>query len=159
MLNNNFKDLTELTAFIQNKGRGGIVIGYENMPEYPGMVRYAAILYDCAKDKYHLDLQWISLGLDLFGENILENYTYAFPDLKTLTEYLQNKYAIAITDIPVSFHINPELYPNPFKNADQKTIFEASWRQFEERFKQGDYLDPSLPLVYSTQHWSKIILK
>jgi len=66
-----FTNFEELFDFIQGKKVGNILIGYQNIAEYPGMVLGKSIIFDIEKQKYELDLEWISFGLDLYGENLL----------------------------------------------------------------------------------------
>lgn len=149
-LNRNFKDFEALYDFIQKKKVGNILIGYRNIPEYAGMVLGIGIVFDTHKLKYELDLEWISFGLDLYGENLLENYLYKFNSLQNLLEYLQSDYDISISDIPMNYKIDQSLFPNPIKDSDQKPIFEAAWQKFQHDFKKGIFLDDSLQLVFSS---------
>lgn len=146
----NFKDLGELNEFIQEKKAGSILIGYQNMPEYAGMVLGIGIIFDIDKLKYELDLEWISFGLDLFGENLLENHLYEFNGLEELLSYLASHYHILLTDIPVNYRIDQSRFPNPIKDSDQKEVFESAWQKFQDDFKKGVFLDDSLKLVFSS---------
>ena len=67
---NNFPDLQALQSHIQKKERGAIVIGHQSLENYSGMVRYLGFHFDVAKAEYDLDIEWISFGLDAFGENL-----------------------------------------------------------------------------------------
>ncbi|MCF8245314.1 MAG: hypothetical protein K9J46_09180 [Saprospiraceae bacterium] len=149
-LNKNFKDFEALYDFIQEKKVGNILIGYRNMPDYPGMVLGMGIIFDVNKLKYELDLEWISFGLDLFGENLLENYLFKFKDLQALLGYLQSKYNILVADIPMNYKIDQSLFPNPIKDSDQKPIFEAAWQKFQRDFREGFFLDAALQVVFSS---------
>lgn len=149
-LNRNFKDFEALNAFIKEKKVGNILIGYRNISAYAGMVLGIGIIFDINKFKYELDLEWISFGLDIFGENLLENYLYKFKNLQALLAYLESNYKILINDIPINYKIDQSLFPNPIKNSDQKPIFESAWQKFQDDFKSGIFLDDSLQLVYSS---------
>ena len=102
------------------------------------------------KDNYELDLEWISFGLDLYGENLLEGYSYKFENLETLVAYLQSVYGIAVTDIPIKYQVDSAKFPNPLKDKTQKPVFEEAWKRFRKDFKEEKFLDSSLQLVYTT---------
>jgi hypothetical protein len=149
-LNRNFNSFEELNAFIQNKQVGNILIGYRNLSDYAGMVLGIGIIFDRDKSKYELDVEWISFGLDLFGENLLENYLYKFDKLQGLLEYLDSNYHILVTDIPLKYKIDQSQFPNPIKDADQKPIFIAAWQKFQLDFRKDLFLDAALELVFSS---------
>jgi N-acetyl-anhydromuramyl-L-alanine amidase AmpD len=146
----NFTNFEALDAYIQNKVNGSMLITYRNCKDYEGMVLAIAIIFDIRQAKYELDLQWISFGLDLYGENLLENYLYQFESLNKLLAYLLEKYNIKVTAIPVNYKIDPGQYPDPIKDEAKKLLFEAAWQQFQRDFKSGVFLDTSLKLVYDT---------
>ena len=114
-LNRKFKNFDEINDFIRKKGVGHILIGYRNMPDYAGMVLGIGIIFNIAESKYELDLEWICFGLDLYGENLLENYLYKFNNLHELLKYLHSNYGIMVTDIPLNYKIDQNLFPNPIK--------------------------------------------
>ena len=145
-----FSSIENLNDYIQEKKKGHILIGYDNMPDYAGMVLGKGIIFDIRKSKYELDLEWISFGLDLFAENLLENYLYKFDSLIELLEYLKLKHDTKVTDIPIKYKIDQSLFPNPQKDADQKPLFEEAWSKFQTDFKNEAFLDTSLELVFSS---------
>ena len=149
-MQSHFTDFEALNTYIQNKATGHILVAYRNCENYDGMVLGIGITFDTRKPQYELDLQWISFGLDLYGENLLENYLYQFESLEKLLTYLQGKYAIEVTDIPMRYQIDQSQYPNPIKDAAKKPAFETAWKRFQHDFKSGTFLDTSLKLVYST---------
>jgi hypothetical protein len=151
MMQDHFANLIELDSYINANERGGLMIEYRNVEGYAGMVLGISMYFNQPKKKYELDLQWISFGLDLYGENLLENYTYAFPNIEALLNYLSETYSIDVTDIPITFKGNYSQFPNPIQNSDQKTLFEADWERFQADFKTGQFLDVTLKLVYSSQ--------
>jgi hypothetical protein len=114
------------------------------------MVLGMGIIFDVNQLKYELDLEWISFGLDLFGENLLENYLYKFNTLAELLAYLQVNYHISITDIPTSYKIDQSLFPNPIEDTAQKPLFEIAWQKFQHDFKKELFLDKSLEIVFSS---------
>ena len=146
-----FTDFETLKKHIENQKKGFLSLPFQNCTEYAGMVFDMGIIFDTHKNSYQLDLQWISFGLDLFGENLLENYLYEFESLEKLLTYLLEKYNIHVHNIPINYKFNPDLYPNPLKNEIEKPLFETAWKQFQLDFKKGIFLDTSLKLVYSTQ--------
>jgi len=141
-----FQSLEEMTEYFQSKGH--ILIGYNNLPDYPGMVLGIGVIFN--REKYELDLEWISFGLDLFGENLLENYLYEFDELGELLAYLESNYGIALTDIPLNYKIDQSQFPNPIKDEKQKPIFETAWEKFQIDFRRGAFLDRSLTLKFSS---------
>jgi len=147
---NNFTDPEAIQTYIQNKEKGGILITYRNCKEYEGMVLSIMIAFDTRDSKYQLDLQWMSLGLDFYGDTLQETYLYQFENLEKLLEYILAKYAIRVTDIPLSYSFDSSQFPNPIKDKGKKIIFEAAWQQFQSDFKMGAFLDTSLKLVYTS---------
>jgi hypothetical protein len=145
-----FVNFAALQTHFQTKQKGFLRLGQTNMTAYAGMVFDRSIIFDIPKKKYELDLQWISFGLDLFGENLLENYLYRFENLELLVEYLDKKYQIKVTDIPTNYQFDDNNFPNPVKNKAEKPIFEAAWERFQQDFKRGLFLDEELELIYST---------
>lgn len=146
-----FSNFTELQTHFETKQKGFLTIAQTNMTAYAGMVFDVRIIFDIPKGKkYELDLQWISFGLDLFGENLLENYLYRFENLELLVQYLDKKYQIKITDIPTNYQFDDANFPNPVKNEAEKSIFEAAWERFQQDFRKGLFLDKGLELVYAT---------
>lgn len=145
-----FSGLEELNQFVQQKEVGHFTLPYQNCEGYPGMVMGKGIIFNVPKGKYELDLEWISFGLDLYGENLLENYLYQFESLQALLQYLEAKYHILPQHISTTFKGDYSQFPNPIKNEDQKPEFEAAWKRFQDDFKRGIFLDDSLKLVYST---------
>lgn len=143
-----FKSFEELNDFIQTKEKGHILIGYRNLQDYPGMVLGIGIIFK--QGQFELDLEWISFGLDLYGENLLENYLYQFDTLQALLTYIDSLYSISVTDIPLKYQIDQSLFPNPIKDADQKSLFESNWKKFQEDFSKGMFLDNSLTLIFSS---------
>lgn len=149
-MNTHFSSPEDLLSFIQEKQQGHILIRYELVPAYAGMVLGIGIIFDTSQAKYQLDLEWISFGLDLYAENLLENYTYAFNSLEDLLGYLERRYHVAVTDIPKNYKLNPDQFPNPIKDADQKEVFEKAWEKFQQDFRKDEFLDTSLHLVHTS---------
>lgn len=141
-----FQNSEEIDDHVQRNKH--ILIGYRNLPDYPGMVLGIGIIFNSGK--YELDLEWICFGLDLFGENLLENYLYSFNELRELLTYLESNYNTSVTDIPVKYKIDQSQFPNPIKDERQKPLFESIWDKFQNDFKRGVFLDKTLPLVYAS---------
>lgn len=144
-----FANLKALNNHIQNKKVGVLTVAITPLADYEGIFLNMGIIFDIQKSKYELDLEWIAYGLDLFGENLLENYLYQFKNLEKLVDYLLIKYDIKVTDIPINHRFDDDKYPNPIKNKAQIPIFEAAWQRFQKDFKQQLFLDKSLVLIYS----------
>ena len=145
-----FNDLQSLKSFTEQQSKGTLLVTYRNLPEYPGITLAIMIVFDIPKNKYELDLQWMCLGLDLYGDTLQESYVYSFKNLETLLSYLKEKYDISISDIPLNYSFDQEKHPNPIKDADKKAEYEAAWQKFHKAFQNGDFLDASLNLTYST---------
>ncbi len=146
----NFADLDALAKHILDEEKGHILVDYRLLPGYEGIVLGIGIIFDIKKDNYELDLEWISFGLDLYGENLLEGYSYKFETLETLVAYLQAVYDINVADIPIKYHVDGANFPNPLKDEAQKPVFEEAWKRFRKDFKEKKFLDSSLQLVYTT---------
>ncbi len=122
------------------------MIGYRHCNGYPGMALALMIVFDTAKDKYLLDLQWMSLGLDLYGDTLQETYVYRFKNLVQLTGYLSEKYQVEVTDIPVKYRFDTKSFPNPIYNRDQEDEFKEAWERFLNDFRNGMFLDSTAKL-------------
>jgi len=142
-------DTETLKAYIQEKVKGFKVITHRNVKDYEGMVLCIMIRFDTLKASYQLDLQWECLGLDLFGDALWESYIYELDSLDKLFDYLLENYDIRITNIPVEYKFDNSQFPNPIYYEHKKMEFEAAWKRFEEDFKKGVFLDPSLKLVFA----------
>ena len=149
-MQNNFADFEALNAYLQNKGKGFLLIAHRNCQEYEGMVLVILIRFDVPHLKYGLGLEWMSLGLDFYGDTLQESCAYQFDTLEQLVEYLRVKYAIPVTDIPVKYKFDPSQFPNPINDAVKKPLFETAWQRFQDDFRKGAFLDTSLKLVYSS---------
>ncbi|TCC88218.1 N-acetyltransferase [Pedobacter frigiditerrae] len=145
-----YTDFDQLNSFIQEKNTGQILIDYRLLSDYEGMVLGIGIIFGAANERYALDVEWISFGLDLLGENLTMSYSYQFTNLKSLLDYLAITYSIDVTDIPIKYKIDSEKFPNPFKDEELKPAFEESWARFKQDFAAGKFLDPSLKLVYTS---------
>jgi hypothetical protein len=108
------------------------------------------IRFDSRQANYHLDLEWISLGLDFYGDILQETYSYEFESLEKLLEYLLAKYAIKVTDIPVKYEFDHSQFPDYLKDEAKRPAFEVAWQKFQTGFKSGVFLDRSLKLAYSS---------
>lgn len=146
----NFTDFDSLYNILQEQGRKGKRLGYWNMEEYEGMVFSMLIAFDPKKSKYDLDVLWGCYGLDFYGDTLEESYMYEFESLEKLLDYLLAKYKIKLTDIPQKCVFNHELHPSVIRDSDKKEIFEAAWKQFQEDFAKGIFLDPELKMVYTS---------
>ena len=146
----NFANPEALNTFMQTKGKGGIVVAYRHCTGYEGMVLAVMIVFDTRQPKYELDLQWMALGIDFYGDTLQESYVYRFENLEDLLAYLLAKYDIDVTAIPQAFKFNPDEFPNPLNHDGKEDLYKTSWEQFQVDFKKGDFLDASLALVYNS---------
>lgn len=153
-MNKNFADINELRAFVAHKGSGGIVVTHLNLTQYPGMVLYIGIGFDCNKAKYELNLEWMCLGLDFYGDTLQVGYLYKFDTLEALLEYLDFKYQIKVFDIQINYKFDTERFPNMLKDEAHKPLFEEAWLRFRQDFSNKLFLDSSLQLVHTT-HFDK----
>ncbi|MCB0705588.1 MAG: hypothetical protein KDC34_09780 [Saprospiraceae bacterium] len=145
-----FADLDALKSHFQNKENGFIVIDWRNCPDYEGMALSIMLVFDTRQSRWQLDLQWISLGLDPYGDTLQESYVYQFTSLDELLEYLLLKYQIKVTDIPIHYQFDPDKFPDPVKDGAKKALFEASWKRFQHDFLNGAFFDPALTIVYNS---------
>ena len=146
----NFSDFEGLNDYIQNEAKGFMLVAHRNCRDYPGMVLCIMIRFDTIQAKYQLDLEWMSLGLDFYGDTLQESYSYQFKSLEMLLEYLRLEYNINVTDIPVKYQFDSTQFPDPVKAGSKKPVFEIAWRRFREDFKKDVFLDRSLELVHSS---------
>jgi hypothetical protein len=144
-----FIDAASILAHSQEKKKGHLLITYQQCEGYPGMVLGIVMRFDTLVSLYELDLEWMSFGLDFYGDTLQESYVYCFPNLEGMIGYLESKYSIRPSDIPKEFRINPHQYPNPLDGKDPAE-YEAGWQQFQQDFQKGLFLDPSLSLSYSS---------
>lgn len=145
-----FSDLEALRAHTTSSGSGFLVIAHRNCANYPGMVLCIMLVWDVPKASYKLDLQWMSFGLDHYGDTLQESYEYAFASLNALCSYLEQRYQIAPSAIPIRYSIDQSKYPSAINNAEHKSAYEAAWERFQVDFKNGLLLDPNQTLVYSS---------
>ena len=122
-MQSNFSDFGDLNHHIQDKEKGGLLVTYRNCEAYEGMVLAIMIVFDIRESKYDLDLQWMSFGLDFYGDTLQESYVYSFKSLEQLLEYLLIKYKIKLTDIPKKYQFDPSQFPNPVKDEIKKACF------------------------------------
>ena len=102
----NFSDVEALNVHVQTAAKGAMLITHENCADYPGMVLSIMIVFDVSASTFQLDLQWMSFGLDPYGDTLQESYVYEFDSLEALLSYLLKTYAIAATDIPIRYSKN-----------------------------------------------------
>ncbi|WP_347174002.1 hypothetical protein [Polaribacter uvawellassae] len=145
-----FKNFEELNTFAFNAKKGAFSIKHQNLENYEGMVFYIGVYFNIDKNDYQLNLEWMCLGLDLFGDNLVESYVYQFNTLQSIINYLDKKHQIKVTDIKTDYFFDDTLFPNPIKNKDKKAVYNFNWDQFQKDFKKGMFLDASLPLIYSS---------
>lgn len=120
------------------------------LEEYEGMALRIMLRFDKKTSKFQLDLDYECLGLDLYGDTLLESYVYEFEGLENLLKYIGSKYHVGFPDIPVKYNFNHEQFPNPIKYDAKRPQFEIEWKKFQSDFKAGVFLDRSLKLIYST---------
>lgn len=147
----NYLDKQSFVAEILKQEKGHKVIAYQNCKNYPGMVLVIMIVFDVSESKYILDLQWEALGLDFYGDTLNENYEYQFESLDTILDYLESKYQLKVTDIPIKLKIGLKDHPNPIDNKEDKNTFEAAWNRFQTDFNNDLLLDRTLKLTYSSK--------
>lgn len=145
-----FSSKESLVRHLTEMGSGSVRMDYREMEDYPGMVRGMGIIFDVSKKKYELDLEWISFGLDLYGENLLEGVLYSFDSLDALLAYVDAVYGVQVTAIRQQPSTDFSAFPNPIKDAHRKHEMEAAWERFQKNFRAGMFLDRSCVLVYSS---------
>mgnify|MGYP003639071654 CR=1 FL=1 len=145
-----FSDKNEFNTFLSTKIKGELTVGYFDCEDYEGMVLAIMIVFDTQKSQFDLDLQWMSLGLDLYGDTLQESYVYRFSSVTKLLEYLDSKYSLTVSEIPLEFKFESEKFPSPITHAEKHSVFKTSWESFQSAFKQGLFLNPSLDLIYNS---------
>jgi len=146
----NFTSIEELNTHIQKEKKGSILIEYRNLENYDGMVLCIIMRFDTEKNKYELQLEWECLGLDFYGDTLQESYWYLFGTLQQMLDYLQTKYNIAVTDIPVKYSFDSSRFANMLRDEAKRPQFEEAWQRFQKDFKSGVFLDPLQTLVYTS---------
>ncbi len=145
-----FSGINELDTFIATKKMGELLVGYFDCEGYEGMVLSIMIVFNIQKSQFDLDLQWMSLGLDLYGDTLQESYIYRFSSSIKLLEYLTSKYSLPVSEIPLEYKFENEKFPNPITHAEKHSVFKTSWENFQSDFRKGLLLDPSLELIYNS---------
>ncbi len=145
-----FKNKEEIHSHINNKKKGYMMIIYENVKDYEGMVFELGVIYDIHKNLYQLDLKWMCMALDFYSDTLVENYLYEFDDINAIIDYIDVNYNVLINHIPIQFEIDENLFPSPLKDKEKRPIFEANWQRFQQEFKSNKYLDTNLKLIYSS---------
>ena len=115
----NFPDLETFNDYVQGESKGFKLVTHLNCKDYPGMVLCITIHFDTTKPTYGLGLEWMSLGLDLYGDILQESYMYQFENMEKLLEYLLAKYAIKVTDIPIKYSFDGSQFPNPIYHTEK----------------------------------------
>lgn len=141
-----FSGLAELKDLVAEKEHAGLVVAHLNVLDYAGMVLYIGIYFNTSKSLYLLNLEWMSLGLDLYGDTLQESYSYRFADLEALTDHLHSKYGIAVSDIFKTYQFDTDAFPNPIRDEARKPEFTEAWERFQEDFKRGSFRDQSQQL-------------
>lgn len=52
-----FSNLESIQTFINQQKKGFILVSYQNLDDYKGMVLGITLIYDTSKNEYQLDLQ------------------------------------------------------------------------------------------------------
>jgi len=120
----NFQQEAEFSDFLEKKGKSRHLVGHHNCDDYPGMVLAILISFEPKASAFDLDLEWSCYGLDFYGDTLQESYQYRFDSMALLMGYLENKYMISITDIPIQYKMPrlnfPILLPIPVKSLNLK---------------------------------------
>jgi hypothetical protein len=132
-----FKSIGELDMHLQRVRGGFLQIAHRKLDDYPGMVLSILIRWDKKTGHYQLDLEWMCLGLDLYGDTLQESHVYAFASLADLLEQLKTKFDLDLTDLPLTYHFDENAFPNPIKNSQDKLVFQEAWNRFQEDFRNG----------------------
>ena len=148
-----FTDTAGFVEYIHSQQTGSIVITHQNMPGYPGMVLYIGFAFDVPASNYTLNLEYMSLGLDLYGDTLQENHIYKFPDVAAVAVFLDQAHHISVADICVPYSFDPEQFPNPLTNEKEKPAFEAGWKKFREDYRKGIFAGKSQELIYQSHHF------
>jgi hypothetical protein len=144
-----YTSIDALEAFIQQQQKSHVVVGYYPMPEYAGMALYIGFVFDTQASKFDLNLERMSVGLDLYGDTLQGSYLYRFNNLEALVQYIHSNFGIDVTDIPIKYQYPSNQFPDPLHNEAEKHVFEAAWERFKIDFRKGIFLDSSLKLIHT----------
>lgn len=142
-----FSSFDALDSYTKEKKKGELILTYRNSENYEGMVLAIMIIFDTDKSQYRLDLQWMSLGLDFYGDTLQESYVYQFNNLAEMMAYILATYQIHVTTIPIKYQFDYTKHPSPIIDEDKKSLYKKAWEQFQQDFKAGLFLDKSLMLI------------
>lgn len=145
---NTFNSLEELNFALTQKP---VLVFYQNLHGYPGMVLALSIYFKQKENYYGIDLRWQCLGLDLYGDSLEESYEYAFENIEALLTYLEEEYQITLDKIPLNYSFDNALFPSPLKEEQNKEKYETAWKNFQQNFNRGKFLDLKQKLVYSSK--------
>ena len=137
---------------MREKEKGFKQTAHLNCDDYDGMVLVIGIRFDIHQSTYELDLQWECLALDFFGDTLQESYVYEFASIEKLLEYLEVKYNIKVTDIPIKYQFDADKHPRYEYDESKRPHFEIAWKRFKEDFKKNKFLEPSLNLIYRSSN-------
>lgn len=143
-----FSSLEELKFALTQKP---VLVFYQNLNDYPGMVLALSIYFKQKESYYGIDLRWQCLGLDLYGDSLEESYEYAFQNLEDLLNYLEEEYKIKLKQIPLNYSFDSAMFPSPLKEEQNKEKYETAWKNFQQNFNKGKFLDLKQKLVYSSK--------
>lgn len=144
------ESLSSLKDHIASKKKTNLIVAYQNLEGYEGMVLCIMLVIDIDVNKYNLDLQWMSFGLDPYGDTLQESCIYEFTSLESILDYLEKQYQINVTDIQIPFKFNPKDFPNTIDFPEKKPEYQEAWKQFQLDFRKGVFLNQSLKLIEST---------
>ena len=148
-MSTHFQNLSTLSTTLKTE-KHHLVITYLNMPEYDGMALYLGLHYIPKTEKFQLHLEYMCLGLDVYGDTLQESYIYEFNDLQAVLTYLEKKYTIKLTDIPIKFDFDSDKFPSPIYHGHLADIFREAWERFLVDFRNNKFLDSELSLIYNS---------
>lgn len=143
-----FVDFKEFNAHLKEKASGTFVIAHRNVADYAGMVLCLFIRFDCSKSIYDLNLEWMCLGLDFYGDTLVESYEYRFEDLRKLLAYIEQHYGIHVTHLERKHEFKHEDFPNRLRNEELRPLYHENWERFQRDYELGKFLDRSMHVVY-----------
>lgn len=114
-----------------------MILSMHELEGYAGMVTTLLLNWDEAFSKFDLVVEWQCLGLDYYGDTLMERVQLPFPSLESVLEFLERHYGISVTDIPIEFTSAELRFPNPVDDTDRKEEFQENWERFLEDFMSG----------------------
>lgn len=138
-----------LRSALRQQGPKGVLVGVLPVQEYAGMVIFMQLYHRPEQDRFELNQDWISYGLDYKGSDWELGYLYAFPTLEVVLEYLERQFGLGPEDLPVE--VPDTDLPNAYRDEVRRPEFMAAWDRFHADFSAGKLREPGVEVLYSDE--------